>query len=348
MRLLPIPRKYPDDVARRFLSLLSQPARLGELLHRLHELGVLEKIIPAFTHARCLLQFNDYHKYTVDEHCIRAVEAAADLITQAGPLGDAYRGVKQRRLLHLALLLHDLGKGFEEDHSEVGLRIAKETCERLSLTDRESEMVQFLVHQHLAMVHLAFRRDTSDEQVIVRFAADVGSPELLRMLYVLSCADMAAVGPGVLNSWKVEVLTEFYRRTLQHLTGGNDSNSLSLVDSAREQVRGLLVKQQLMEWGAEHFAALPASYLHAVPPNKILEMFTRLKQLPNAQADAWGEYQVDSETMAYTVIVDQGHGRGVFSRLTGALSGIGLEILSADINSLGRGNHFRPVCRSRS
>jgi [protein-PII] uridylyltransferase len=204
----------------------------------------------------------------------------------------------------------------------------------LNLTDRETEMVEYLVHQHLAMVHLAFRRDTSDDRVIVRFAANVGSPELLRMLYVLSCADLAAVGPGVLNTWKIEVLTELYQRALQHLTGKAESNSLRLVDRAREEVRTLLVKHQLAEWGAEHFAALPASYLQAALPEKILETFVRLKNLPASQADAWGEYQPDSETMAYTVIVDQGHGRGAFSRLTGALSGIGLEILSADINSL--------------
>src|SRR6185295_20275249 len=96
--------------ARRFLSLMSQPARLGELLHRLHELGVLEKIIPAFDHARCLLQFNEYHKYTVDEHCLRAVERATDLLNDPGVLGRVYRQIKQKRTLHLALLIHDLGK----------------------------------------------------------------------------------------------------------------------------------------------------------------------------------------------------------------------------------------------
>jgi [protein-PII] uridylyltransferase len=142
------------------------------------------------------------------------------------------------------------------------------------------------------------------------------------------------VGPDVLNSWKIEVLTELYQRALQHLTGRSESKSLRVVDSAREQVRALLVKNNLAEWGAEHFAALPASYLQAVSPDKICEMFRRLQKLSDSQADAWGEYQPDSETMAYTVIVNQGHGRGVFSRLTGALSGIGLEILSADINSL--------------
>ena len=182
------------EVARRFLSLLAQPARLGELLRRLHELGVLEKIVPAFAHARCLLQFNEYHKYTVDEHCIRAVECATEFAADRGPLGEAYRGIKQKRILHLALLLHDAGKGHAEDHADVGRRIAEETAARLELPARESDTLKFLVHKHLMMSHLAFRRDTSDDEVVVRFAVDVGSPEVLQMLYVLTCADLAAVG----------------------------------------------------------------------------------------------------------------------------------------------------------
>ena len=169
-RSTPRPRKQ-------FLSLLSQPGRLGELLRRLHELGVLEKIIPAFAHARCLLQFNEYHKYTVDEHCILAVQRATEFISDPGPLGRVYRGIKQKRTLHLALLIHDLGKGFVEDHSEVGLRIAEETAQRLRLPLRETETLKFLVHKHLVMSHLAFRRDTSDDQLIVRFAVESVRPK---------------------------------------------------------------------------------------------------------------------------------------------------------------------------
>ena len=112
-----LPNALSSEAANRFLSLLSQPARLGQLLHNLHELGVLEKIIPDFAHARCLLQFNEYHKYTVDEHCIRAVERATEFQTRQGLLGDVSRGMKEKRTLHLALLIHDLGKGYVDEHS---------------------------------------------------------------------------------------------------------------------------------------------------------------------------------------------------------------------------------------
>jgi [protein-PII] uridylyltransferase len=121
--------------AQRFLSLLSQPAQLGDLLRRLHQLRVLEKLIPAMAHARCLLQFNEYHKYTVDEHSIRAVEIAANFQSDEGVLGEVYRSIKNKRLLHLAVLMHDLGKGFTEDHSDVGMRLAVRDGAHLGLRD---------------------------------------------------------------------------------------------------------------------------------------------------------------------------------------------------------------------
>ena len=119
--------EIPESVAHRFLSLLGQPPRLGGLLRRLHDMRALEKILPAYSHARCLLQFNEYHKYTVDEHCLRAVRKAAEFADREDTLGQAYRDVDDNRILHLALLIHDLGKGYEEDHSEVGRRLAEET-----------------------------------------------------------------------------------------------------------------------------------------------------------------------------------------------------------------------------
>src|SRR5262249_20110952 len=129
--------KLPDVVtpesAERFMSILEQPARLGELLRNLHGLGVLERLIPDFAHARSLLQFNEYQKFTVDEHCIRAVEAATSFGETRTPWGEVYRSIKPKNILHLALLIHDLGKGYVEDHSEVGARIAVETGKRLGL-----------------------------------------------------------------------------------------------------------------------------------------------------------------------------------------------------------------------
>jgi [protein-PII] uridylyltransferase len=326
------PNTVSPAVADRFLSLLAQPVRLGELLRRLHELRVLEKIIPAFTHARCLLQFNEYHKYTVDEHCIRSVECATEFLADAGPLGAAYREIKQKQLLHLALLLHDLGKGMPQDHSEAGMEIARETAQRLQLHEREAEAVAFLVHKHLMMSHLAFRRDTSDERVVLRFAVEVGSPEILRMLYVLTCADLAAVGPEVLNSWKIDVLTNLYDRAMRHLAGDRASDPDKRLQACRTRV-----VEQLAGHGSASATAqvhdLPAAWFFELPSERIVQWIERLERLEPGQEDAWGEFLPASETVEY-LFASRQETPGLFYRLTGALTSKGLEIHSAQINTL--------------
>ncbi len=319
------------EAAARFLSLLEHPRRLGAVLHDLHEVGVLEKLIPAMVHARCLLQFNEYHKFTVDEHCLRAVEEAASLERDPRPWGEVYRCVPQKRILHLALLIHDLGKGFAEDHSEVGRRIAEETAARLRLPPRDAEALRFLVHKHLIMSHLAFRRDTSDDQLIVRFAVEVGSTEWLRMLFVLTCADLAAVGPGVLSSWKGEVLHDLYLRTLRHLSG--DSPSL-LADQQRAQVKSLCGDESRDPWFDQQADALPSSYLASTPPEQVAVELQRLRKLRPREVEVWHRVVPETKTVEYTIGTYDDITPGIVFKLTGALSSQGLQILSADINTL--------------
>ncbi len=325
-------------VCKQFLSLLSQPGRLGELLHRLHELGVLEKIIPAFAHARCLLQFNEYHKYTVDEHCIRAVDRATDFIADRGALGRVYQGIKQKRTLHLALLIHDLGKGYVEDHSDVGLKIAEETAQRLRLPLREAETLKFLVHKHLVMSHLAFWRDTNDEQVVIRFAVEVGSPEVLDMLFVLTAADFAAVGPGVWNSWKAEVLTDLYRRTMRHLAGDAPAtDTAERLEKVRSAVRACLVGERDQQWYDQQIEALPHAYACNSSPKRIAAELRDLHSLGPHDVHTSGRYLPESHTVEYVVAAHDEIAPGVFHRLTGALASQGLQILSAEINTLAEG-----------
>lgn len=323
------------DVRRRFLSIMSQPARLGELLRLLHELGALEKIIPAFTHARCLLQFNEYHKYTVDEHCLRAVEWATDFVHDDGPLGRVYRAIAQKHVLHLALLIHDLGKGFAEDHSEVGLRIAAETAERLGMPEDEAEILKFLVHRHLLMSHLAFRRDTSSDRVVVDFAVECGSPEVLQMLYVLTAADFGAVGPGVWNHWKLEVLTELFLRAMDHLAGDSSAvRSQARIDELRQAVSVQFARDEDWQWYHAQIAALPRAYLSAAPPETIAAELRELRKLRPGEVMAHGRYHESSQTVEYTVGTYEQIAPGIFHRLAGALARRRLEVLSADIHTL--------------
>jgi [protein-PII] uridylyltransferase len=326
------------EVRQRFLSLISQPGPLADLLRRLHELRVLEKIIPGMSHARSLLQFNEYHKYTVDEHCLRAVEAATGFLDHPGPLGDAYRRLKNKQTLHLALLIHDLGKGYAEDHSEVGLRLADETAKRLKLSDDDAELLRWLVHKHLLLSHLAQFRDVNDPSVVVDLAVQVGTPEALRMLYVLTCADLAAVGPGVLNQWKLEVFTQLYRNTLRQLTGDPLAESSDEEhDRRREELRRKARARNGDSWWDRQIDALPPSLLVNGPASRILDDLETLRSLPRDQAVASGRYVPEYRAVEYTIGTFEDIAPGIFHRLTGVLTSQRMEILSAEINTLADG-----------
>jgi len=326
------------EACRRFRSLLRHPARLGELLRRLHEVRLLENLIPPFAHARGLFEFNQYHKYTVDEHCFQAVEEAGEFQFDSGPLGRVYRQLARKHVLHLALLIHDLGKGHPEDHCEVGLRIAQQTADRLQLDARETDDLVFLVHKHLLMNHLAFRRDTGDEQLIVRFAVEAGSPELLRMLYVLTAADLAAVGPGTWNNWKAEIVTDLYRRAMQHLVGQSPAvNPDEYLDERRQSVLDALGPDRNQAWLARQVDELPAAYLGSTEPDEVAAHLRLLRKLAADEVNAKGSYQPETETVQFSIATREQLTPGIFHKLCGALTGQGLEILSAEIHTLADG-----------
>lgn len=330
--------EVPPETYDRFLSLLSQPPRLGELLRQLHELRVLDKIVPGMQHARCLLQFNQYHQFTVDEHCLRAVECAANFFNDKGPLGQAYRSVKRKRTLHLALLLHDLGKGFLEDHSEVGLRLAAETAENFQLPPRESEKLKFLVHKHLLFNEVAFKKDSGDERLIVQLAVECGTPDVAKMLYVMSCADLAAVGPGVFNQWKLEVLTDLYHRVMYHLAGDADSPaSKERLQKCRDDLVKLAGGTEAEPWFRKQVDAMPPVYLRKDRPEHLAAELKRLKELGPRDALVWGRWLPELQAVEYTLGVYESSALGIFHRATGSLAAQGMQILSAEIHTLANG-----------
>ena len=333
-----LPEGVPQGACLRFRKLLEHPPRLAELIRALHEVGLLERFLPEFKHARGLLQFNQYHKYTVDEHCLRALEFATELRADDGIFGKVYRRIAQKDVLHLALLIHDLGKGYPEDHSERGRQIAVAAAERLGLSRRKAEMLQRLVHRHLLMNHLAFRRDTADQQLVVHFAVEVGSPELLQMLFVMTAADFAAVGPGVWDGWKAEILTDLYHRTMQHLAA--DSSDAALTEPAdrrRRQLAERLAGRGDEAWFVRQIEQLPADYLQATEPDQAAGDLRMLHDLPPGESFAEVRYSVDTGMLEVTVGTSEQVTPGIFHKLCGALSSRGLQIRAAQIHTLADG-----------
>lgn len=324
------------DVSRRFLTILGGPGAVAETLEAMHRAHLLEKLIPVFATVRGLMQFNQYHKYTVDEHSLLAVAKAEMLNQEQSLLGEVCREIKRKDLLHLAVLLHDLGKGREEDHSEVGKAIAQDTAVRLGFDEQETRTLVFLVHRHLSMAHTAFRRDPYDEKVLLPFARMVGTPEVLRKLLVLTAADIAAVGPGVLTKWKESLLVELYLRALPEVSGERTSavSGAPLDTIAREVIReaaaaGLTGMDQA--WIESQLAQFPLRYVLGTAPARIAAHVAAVRQLAPGEVLVKDSFNAPLGTSEYAVITTDEVTPGLFSKIAGVMAAKGLQILDAQI-----------------
>jgi [protein-PII] uridylyltransferase len=223
------------------------------VLRRMNETGVLGKFVRAFGRIVAMMQFNMYHHYTVDEHLLRCIGILSDI--EAGGseeyalASELMKGIQKshRNLLYVALFLHDIAKGRIEDHSIAGARIARRFCPRLGLSAAETDTVAWLVEQHLVMSTIAQSRDLSDRKTIENFAGIVQSLERMKMLLILTVADIRAVGPGVWNSWKSQLLRTLYYETEPALTGG-----FSEVDRAKRVAMAQAeFRHALKDWTAD-------------------------------------------------------------------------------------------------
>lgn len=196
------------------------------VLRRMNETGVLGHFIRAFGKIVSMMQFNMYHHYTVDEHLIRCIgflqdierggndefALASDLMRKTRP--------EHRAVIYIATLLHDVAKGRPEDHSIAGAKVARRLCPRLGFSAADTELVAWLIEEHLTMSTVAQSRDLSDRKTIENFAAVVQSVEQMKLLTILTTADIRGVGPGVWNGWKAQLLRSLYYETEPVLTGG--------------------------------------------------------------------------------------------------------------------------------
>ena len=253
------------EANRIFLELLTGRVNPEATLRRMSEAGVLARFIPPFRRVIGMMQFNMYHHYTVDEHLIRTVGRLTDIerggSTSELPLStEIIETIKNRRALFVAAFLHDIGKGRDEDHSIVGGRIARELCPRLGLTAAETDTVVWLVEQHLTMSNIAQSRDISDPKTIRDFAKIVQSIERLKLLVLLTVADIRAVGPGTWNGWKGQLLRTLYFETEAVLTGGHSKVGQSQQIAEAQQALRLAVPDLDPEFIEQHIANFYSDY----------------------------------------------------------------------------------------
>ncbi len=315
-----------------FLDLLLKHGNPERALRRMNELGVLSAFIPEFEPIVALMQFNMYHSYTVDEHTIQCISHLAQIergeLEEDLPLSSSIlaEGVN-RKVLYVALLLHDIGKGRDEDHSIVGARIARKVAPRLGLKAKEVDTVEWLVRYHLLMSDMAQKRDIADPRTVRDFAKAVQTKERLDLLCVLTVCDIRGVGPDTWNNWKASLLRALYRQTRRAMEGG-------LEDLNREQ-RGSDAKrnlaQELSDWPAKDLKREKAR--HYPPYWQGLHVtahvvFARLLRDLDAD-DIAIDLAIDEDRDATRACFALADHPGIFSRLAGALALVGANVVDA-------------------
>ena len=322
-----------DPVANRiFLEILLGRNKPEAGLRLMNEVGVLGAFIPEFGRIVAMMQFNMYHYYTVDEHILRTIatlsrlergELVDDLPTSTGIVREGIN----RRVLYVALFLHDIGKGSGRDHSEVGAETAETLARRLGLNDDETELVVWLVRHHLLMSDTAQKRDLTEPRTVRDFAIIVKSQTRLKLLAVLTVCDIRGVGPNIWNNWKATLIRQLYSQTLDFLSGG----SQSVGRPAREAAAKAALAEALPGWSP---AAVEREWARHYPPywvgfdTRTHAIFAELvRQLPDGEPAMAFELDFDRDaTQACFAMSDH---PGIFARLAGALALAGANVVDA-------------------
>jgi [protein-PII] uridylyltransferase len=336
LRRIDVKLRNDPEANRLFLDILCTKSVNETVLRRMHETGVLGRFIPDFGRIQAMMQFSSYHHYTVDEHTLRAVGVLAEI--EAGRLKDQhpvaneiFPTLQNKRALYVALFLHDIGKGRNEDHSVAGSRIARELCPRLGLSVAETDTVAWLVEQHLLMSNVAQHRDIMDPRTIESFAGEVQTLERLKLLLVLTICDIKAVGPGVWNGWKGQLLRTLYWEAEVILAGGHSAmNRRERVAAAQAELRDALPNlpgAAFEAYAARHY---PAYWLKVDLARKIKHAELLF------EAEASGEVMLTAtETNAFRGVTELtvmalDHPR-LLAIITGACAAAGANIVEAQI-----------------
>ena len=326
------------QASEKFINILTSKRNPERVLRLMNESGVLGRYMPDFGRIVAMMQFDMYHSYTVDEHTIQVIGILHDIesgkLAETAPVAtEVMPEVESRRALFVAALLHDMAKGRGGDHSILGAELALELCPRLGLSPEETETVSWLVRHHLLMSKTAFRYDLNDPKTIEDFAAIVQSPERLKLLLVLTVADIRGVGPTVWNGWKAALMRDLYFQADAVLRGA-DAGVIALRSAADAQQATFT---GLAGWTATEFAAytanLPRPYWTGFDTDvhiRHAELGRRFRQLDEPLLIDFRQDPARKVTELTVLSIDDA---GLFSRIAGAVAGLGINVAGARITT---------------
>jgi len=323
-----------------FLKILRHNRNVHWTLRGMNITGVLGRFIPEFRNVVGLGQFNRYHACTVDEHTLRAIGEARNFWHRERhvrlPLAhDICHKIKRPELLYIALIFHDIAKGLEGDHSDLGAVMAADFCQRIGLNRDATNLVAWLVQEHLTMAVKSQRFDLSDPDVISDFAQRVGDVERLNYLLLLSVADIAAVGPNVWNDWKGTLLRELYYATAEHLHG-EGAGGEAAIERYHTRIQTVIEHRQSNADASTLQTALalfPQSCVMHFPPLQLSEIATLLMQHDGIAVHLWVD-QLRAETLAIVIAQPR---VGLFAALATSLTSGAANIIAAQAYKLADG-----------
>ena len=328
-----IDRRYrgSKEAARTFLGILGKPGQVGRPLRAMHGTGVLGRLLPEFARITFLVQHDFYHRYTVDEHTLTAIDALDEVASTPEPSLLRFKKVMHElpdpSALYLGMLLHDIGKGLGGGHVGKGVKIAERICARLGLSEEATGDVIFLVQNHLVMSHLSQRRDIAEQALVESFAGTVGTLNRLNMLMLLTYADHRGVGPGVWNEWKGSLLFDLYEQSKLQLTGrgrrteDRRETHFTLV----EQLAGEFKRSEL----ERHLALLPERYLRTTDSFAVARHLRLIARLGQERLVA--DWRPSSDRNCTELTICARDRTGLFAAIAGTLTGHGINILSVDV-----------------
>ncbi len=343
-----------DPVANKlFMQILTSPTNAEQVLRRMNETGVLGRFIADYGKVVAMMQFNMYHHYTVDEHLLQAIGVLAQIdrggLKDEHPLShEILPDIKDKTVLYVALLLHDIAKGRPEDHSIAGARIASRLCPRFGLTPQQTETVAWLVEHHLTMSMVAQSRDLADRRTILDFAQIVQSLDRMRLLIILTVCDIRAVGPGVWNGWKGQLLRTLYYACEPILTGGFSKVTRDQqVKAAQEQL-----SERLGDWKKSDRKKLidlhhPAYWLRASLDDQVRHAELIAKADKSGPGFTYDIHPMAFEGATEIAILTPDHPR-LLSIMAGACSAVGANIVDAQIYTTTDGRALDAIIISRA
>jgi len=342
LRLVDQRLREDPEANRLFFEILTSRKDPETALRRMNEAGVFGRFIPDFGRVVAQMQYDMYHHYTVDEHTLFAIgilhKIESGQLKEELPLATQLaETIVSRRALYLAVMVHDIAKGRGGDHSVIGEQIALKLGSRLGLDAEEVETVAWLVRWHLVMSSTAFKLDIGDSQTIRDFVERVQSPERLKLLFVLTVADIRAVGPKVWNGWKAALLRELYQRAIEVISGGLiEEGQGSRVAAAQAAARRLLP-----DFGEAEFATFVGRgypfYWLSFDPDTHARHARLMREAEASGAPLTVEKRVDPQRSVTEITLYTADHAGLFSRIAGALAVSGANIVDAKIMTMSNG-----------